>query len=155
MPTYEEAIDLIYATFKDAWDANASGVVGYVPEVRYEGVPEDDSDGKRHAPTSKYWARLSVRNALEDNAGVGRASANGARLYQTVGTLSIEIYGPKQDNAAITKLRRLAMFTRSAYRGIASGDEVWYYEATIRERPSEERWHRIDVTAVYNYMETD
>ncbi|AJD83167.1 minor tail protein [Paracoccus phage vB_PmaS-R3] len=154
MPTYEEAIDLMYATFSDAWTAGAAAIVGYVPDVRYEGVP-DQTETKRHDKTSRYWARLTVRNAFDNTAGVGRANSSEEFLYESVGNLSIEIYGPKQDNAAITKLRRLAMLSRSAYRGVASGGEVVYTEVTIRERPPEDRWQRIDVTAVYNYHETE
>lgn len=151
MTTYSEAIDLMYATFKNAWDTNSITIVGYLPNVEYEGVPQDD-DGT-HADTNKYWARLSVRNVTEDQATLGSPEV-GKHEYETVGIITIELYGPKQDNTAITKLRKLGEFVRNAYRSVASGGEVCYREVTLRERGGESRWRRVDVTAVYTFMET-
>lgn len=153
--TYEEAIDAMFATFNTAWNAGAAAIVGYVPDVRYEGVPdEDDGDSKRHAPTSKYWARLTVRNALEQQATLGTPHGPGTHEYESVGTLSIQLFLPKKEADAMVIGRRLGMLARNAFRGVASGDEVWYNDATLRERAPEDRWYRIDVTATYRFMET-
>lgn len=153
--TYEEAIDAMFATFKDAWEGGAAAIVGYVPEVRYEGITDpDEGDDKRHAPQSKYWARLTVRNAIEGQMSLGTPSGPGTHEYESIGTLSIQLYLPKKDDDALVLGRRLGMLARNAYRGVASGDEVWYTEVTLRERNPETRWKRIDVTATYRFTET-
>lgn len=150
MPTYEEAIDFMYSRFRDVWEAEAASVVGYtdMPLAIYEGMPVS-----QRTPTNEYWARLSVRNALDRQITIGSPGA-GQYEYESAGTLTIELYLPKQDNAAITKGRRLAVIVRNAYRGVADGDCVWYFDATVRERAAEERWQRIDVTMTYSFNET-
>lgn len=148
MATYEEAIDLMYATFKTAWDAGTTAIVGYIPEVQYEGVRSD-----KHEPQGKAWARLSVRNAVEGQATLGTPQI-GKHEYETVGTLTIQLFFPKADNTAMVTGRRLAQLVRNAYRSISSGDEVWYRDATIREQPPGNRWYQINVTVTYTFMET-
>ena len=145
MATYEEAIDLMYGTFKTAWDAGAAAIAGYVPEVQYEGVRSD-----KHAPNNKIWARLSVRNAIEDQSAMGTPQI-GKHVYTSVGTLIIELYLPKNDNNALVVGRRLAQLVQNAYRSVSSGAEVWYREVTIREQPPEERWYRVDVNGIYTF----
>lgn len=152
--TYEEAIDAMFVTFKTAWDADAAAIVGYLPDVRYEGVPDDESDDKRHAKQSKYWARLTVRNAVERQATLGSPHGPGTHEYESFGTIAIQLFLPKKDDTALVVGRRLGMLVRNAFRGVASGDEVWFTDATLRERNPEDRWYRIDVTATYRFMET-
>ena len=152
--TYEEAIDAMFKTFADAWNADASAIVGYLPDVRYEGVPDDEDDDKRHAKQSKYWARLTVRNAVERQATLGTPHGPGTHEYESFGTVSVQLFLPKKDGRALVVGRRLGMLARNAFRGVASGDEVWYTDATLRERNPEDRWYRIDVTATYRFTET-
>jgi hypothetical protein len=153
--TYEEAIDAMFTTFSDAWNGGAFAIVGYVPDVRYEGLPDDDEDDDKRFPNAgKYWARVTVRNALEQQATLGTPHGPGTHEYDSFGTIRVQLFMPKKDGAAMVIGRRLGMLARNAFRGVASGDEVWYSDATLAERAPETRWYRIDVTATYRFRET-
>jgi hypothetical protein len=148
MATYEEAIDLIYGRFRTAWNAQATAIAGYLPEVKYEGVEDD-----KNASQSKIWSRVSTRGVIGRQATLGTPQV-GKHEYETVGLVTVQIFLPKKDATAITKGRRLAQVAQNAYRSIAAGDEVWFRDATIKEQPPETSWYQINVTAEYNFMET-
>lgn len=145
--TYEEALDAMYATFSAAWSSGAAAVVGYVPEVRREGVANANA-----APLDKVYASFYVRNAVEDQATLGTPVGPGTHDYESVGLLVICIHGPKDDDASIGYLRKLATLVTNAYR--RAGGEVWYREVTRRERDPDERWYKVDVQATYEFRET-
>lgn len=149
MTTYEEAIDLMYGAFKTAWDAEASGIIGYTPEVEYEGVRDN-----RHAKGGKAFARLSVRNVIERQATLGSPGGAGKHEYETIGLMVVQLFLPKSDNTAMVSGRRLAQLVRNTYRSVSAGGEVWFRDATIREQPPGNRWYQINVTIEYNFMET-
>lgn len=150
MTTYENAIDLMYGLFKTAFDAGAGAIVGGpVPYVQYEGITPS-----KPAPNNKIWARLFVRNVNESQATLGSPDGPGKHEYESVGFLTVQLFLPKDDNGAIVRGRRLAQLVRNAYRSVSANGEVWFRDATIRERPPEERWYVIDISVTYEFMET-
>jgi hypothetical protein len=146
MTTYEEAVDQIFGIFKTAWDAGASAIVGYTPEVLYPGVEEPKT-----MPKDKYWSRISQQTADEPQTGM-RNGENGQR-YTTSGLVFVQIFCPKSESLGLTNGRLLANLARNSYRGNATDCKVWFRNARIVELDPEENWYRLNVVAEYEYDE--
>ena len=149
MTTYEEAIDVMYVVFKAAWDSGASLIVGYTPAVLYD---EPSSDG--HDSLDKIFARVTVRNALEDQSSLGSPDGPGQHKYTSEGILIIQIFVPKSDDEGVTLGRRLGMLVRDAFRTAGTAGEVEFTGVTLREQPPREGWRYFNVNADYTFMET-
>lgn len=147
MTTYEEAIDEIFEIFKVAWDANSAAIVGYVPEIRWQGVEEPNSPDY-----SKFWCRVSQQTVIEQQSGFRNGEC---KPYTTEGLVFIQIFCPKSDSESMTKGRKLAIVGRDAFRGNSTSGKVWFKNARVNELPAEIQWIRLNVVAEYEYDEIE
>lgn len=148
MTTHSEALTQVYGKVKAAVEAQAAAAIGYVPTIEYEGVEAD-----KHAKKTDVWLRCSTRGVVGRQMTLGTPEP-GKHEYESVNMLFVQVFGPKKDGAAITKIRKIAQIAQNAYRSVAAGGEVWFRDATIREQPPEADWYQINVTVEYNYVET-
>ena len=109
--SYEDAIDEIFALFNEAWNAKATAVAGYVPEVRWPGVEEPDK-----LDYAKFWARVSQQTVLDEQ----NTLKNEDVCYTTDGLVFIQIFCPKSNNLSMTEGRQLATIARNASSEVAS-----------------------------------
>lgn len=146
MISYEQAVDEIFKVFRDTWNAEASAIVGYLPEIRYQGVEEPSK-----LPIDKYWARVS-QQTVSDSQSTLRNGTCGQR-YRTNGLVFIQLFCPKSDSLGMTTGRKLATVVRNGYRGVKTSGGVWFSNVRINELPPEDNWYRLNVVAEYEYDE--
>lgn len=146
--TYAEAKDAMFGLFASAWTA-ATAVVGYAPEVRWQGVEESAAPDM-----SKYWARVSKQTVVERQASLSNdVGIPGKKRYTTSGLIFAQVFAPRGDSRAQERGEALAVIARNAFRGHTAGDAVWFRNARINELPPEELALRFNVVAEYEYDE--
>lgn len=143
---YVEAIDEMFALANNAFAANSSAVVGYVPDIRWPGVQEVGTPD-----ASKFWARVSQQTVIEEQTTL--ADESGKRRYTASGLIFVQLFCPKADVAAMDKGRKLAVIARNAFRGKTTSGKVWFRNARINELEPEESAYRFNVVAEYEYDE--
>ncbi len=146
--TYSTAIDEIFARFNGVWQG-ASALVGYVPEVRWQGVEKAATPDK-----DKYWCRVSTQNVLDQQTTLQTAVApTSGRRYTSTGLVFVQLFCPMSDSRSTERGRLLAELARSAYRGVATAGGVWFRNARINELPPDEGFYRFNIIADYEFDE--
>jgi len=149
MTNYEGARDEIYALLNTAWLAGAAAIVGYVPEIRWQGVTKETKIDE-----SKFWARASMQSVDAEQASLSNcAGAIGQKHYTDFGLIFVQLFAPMAAQQATVKLGRLAMLARNVYRGVSTDNKVWFRNARINTLPDELQFHRLNVVAEYEYDE--
>lgn len=143
--TYPQAIDEMYGLFNTAWAAGAPAIVGYLPEIRWQGVEKEGSP-----ETKKYWCRVSSQSVLERQI----TFRNGTdKRYQTDGLLFVQVFAPMSDAKAMENLRALAVVARNAFRGKTTSSMIWFRNVRINELGPDNKAYRCNVVAEYQYDE--
>lgn len=144
--TYDQAVDEMFALFLAKWQAEATGIVGYIPEVRWQGVEEQDP-----AELTKFWCRIMQTTVHESQ----RTFRNGefGKTFTNYGFITIQLFCPKTESQAMTLGRKLAIIARDAFRGKTTLGGVVFTNARILELPSEERYVKFNIIADYEFVE--
>lgn len=149
--TPEQAEDETFALFKAAWDDGASAIVGYTPEVRYEGKE------KTSVPAvSKYWVRISMQFVAEDQATLSDCVAvAGSKRFETSGLVFVQVFAPKTDSAeGYRKGRLLAKLARNAFRGKhTSPGNVWFRRCRINNVLPDADFYKFNVVSDFQFQE--
>ncbi len=140
--TVEQAEDEMRALFKAFWDANTASIVGYVPEVRWQGIEK-----KATPDGSRFWCRFSTQEVVENlNSLSDCVQADGQRRYEHGGLIYVQIFAPKAEANSFRKGKQLAKVARNSFRGKStSPGNVWFRKARINEIPSP------DVAVTYQF----
>lgn len=146
---YESARDEMFALLNVAWQAGASAIVGYTPEIRWQGITKE---GK--VDVSKYWARVSIESVDGEQTTLSDcAGALGQKRYTDYGLVFVQLFAPIEAQQSQLKLGRLGMLARNAYRGVSTDGKVWFRNARIKTIPDELEFHRLNIVAEYQYDE--
>lgn len=143
--TYKTALDEIFGLVTETVQASGQSIVGYVPEIRYQGNPKETVPG-----TDKLWLRLSIQTVDEDQ----RTFANDQKVYESEGLVFVQIFVPKTSNGLWSKGTALAVVLRDAFRGAGGAGCVWYRRSKVAELLPEADFLRVNVTSEYHYSET-
>lgn len=138
--TAQVAIDSMFGQFLTAWKAGSAAIVGYVPEVRYQGRIQ-----QALPDASKYWCRLSEQTVLENRKAIGNV------LFESSGLIYVQIFAPQSLPDGFQKARALANLARDAFR--AQNPLVRFINARATEVPSEDGFHRFNTVTEYDYTE--
>lgn len=150
---YDEARDEMFALFKAAWDANATALVGYIPEVRWQGR-EIATPNAGKPDNSKFWARVSIQSVLEQQATLSNCVVEpGKKKYESSGLIFVQLFGPKSRATAYDDLQKLAIVARDAYRSKVTPGQVWFRNVRINTLQPEELFYRLNVVGEYEFDE--
>lgn len=144
--TYTQAVDAMFALFKQAWDAGAATIVGSAPAIYWQGVEPVSGP-----PSDVYWCRVSTQNVMEKQATLGDPSGVGKHRYTAMGLVFVQVFCPMTDAQATDKGRRLAELARNAFRGKEATGGVWFRNVRINELPPEEDLYRFNIVAEYQF----
>lgn len=146
---YDAARDEMFALFNAAWQANSAAVVGYVPEVRWQGRETTEKPDR-----SKFWARVSLQSVGEGQATLSNCVIEpGKKKYESFGLIFVQLFGPKSRATAYDDLQKLAMLARDAYRGKTTPGNVWFRNVRINTLQPEELFYRLNVIGEYEFDE--
>lgn len=146
---YEQAIDEMFALFKAKWDAESAAVAGYVPEIRWDGVPEAGTPDK-----SKFWARVSTQEIRENQDTLSDCVGEpGKKRYLASGLIFVQIFSPLSIASSKHKGRILARIARNAFRGKTTAGGIWFRNARINNLAADDNWNRFNAVAEYEFNE--
>lgn len=140
---YINAINDMFSIFNNVWNNESSTIIGYTPEVRWQGVEVGEVDN------SKYFARVS-QQGVNDRQRTLKTSHN---RYDVTGLLFIQIFCPRSDMEAMYKGRQLSQIVKNAYRGVQTGNNVWFRNVRIKELEPEASFLMFQVIAEYEFSE--
>lgn len=144
MIVYSQVNDEINALFLNAWNAETTAIVGYVPEIRWQNVQQRPiPDG------SKFWVRVSKDTVFEQQ----RTLSPGFRKYEATGLIFVQLFCPKSNHQAFELGQQLAVVARNAFRGKSTENCIWFRNVRINEIPPEELFYRINIIAEFEYDE--
>lgn len=142
-----QAEDEIRAKFFTAWQTGASVIVGYVPEIRWQGVEEQSA-----IDASKFWCRHSLEIVEEQQSTLSTCEgAPGKKRYTTYGLVFVQIFCPRNLALAYRQGKLLGELAKSAYRGTSTPGGVWFRNATLKPLQPENSYIRFNVSAQFEY----
>lgn len=141
---YLQARSQMNKLFFDAWKSGSSEIVGYVPNVEWQGLypiskPEND----------KFWCRVSIQTIDESQTTL----QNNCRRYTALGLFFVQIFGPVCKPDSFKKTAMLAKLAKNAFQGKTTSGGLWFRNARINELEPEEVWQRINVIVGFQYDE--
>lgn len=142
--TYLEAIDAMFGMVKATLDSESGAILGYVPDVRWQGVEESSPP-----ELNKTWAHVYQMTVNTRQAGFNDAVD---RLYATVGVLTIELFVARSEGRAMQRGRQLSEALRQALEGTRTGG-VWYRNVTATEELQTDSYSVFRIMADYEYTE--
>lgn len=142
----EDAKDSMFSIAQDAVESLFQ-VLSYVPEIRWQGVENNN------APLiDKMWVRVAKFETDEDKKYVSNANGNKI-LFNHIGILSIELFGPKTDITSYEYLDKCASIIKNSFRGKVSNIGIRFKKAKSIEVPNDNLWYKINVIIEYEYDE--
>ena len=146
MIDYVEAIDELVAAFNAKWQADTTAVVGYVPEIRWQGVEEPDIP-----TTGVYWGRFSTQVTSEVQP-THRSPTEDKMLRRIEGLVFVQLFLPRDLADSMEKGRQLATIARDVFKVRTSQGNICFQNARIQDNiPPEQKWWRLNVVAEYQH----
>lgn len=143
--SYLDAKDQLFTRAKNVLGgSDTNTLLGYVPDVRWQGVPTATVPDK-----SKLWARVSSQVVTDGQAAL--ANANGKRLFEAAGLLYIQLFCPKGEAGIPAKGLLLAIALQAQYRQQSSSAELWFRNQRILELPETADSYPINVVTEFRY----
>jgi hypothetical protein len=143
---YEQAVDEIFARFNSEWLENAESVLTYIPEIIWNGINRNEK-----LLTNLFWVKVWQETVTENQATF--TNQNSKKRFEVSGLVFVQILCPRQITNSVELGRRLAMIAKDAFRGHSTSGKVWFRNAQVKEIAPDEKFHRFNVIAEYNYDE--
>lgn len=140
---YPDAVDEMFTTVKAMID-DSTDIIGYIPEVRWQGVPV-----ARKTSPDKFWARASQMVVTENQASL--ANENDTRKWETIGLLYVQIFAPRNQPGSADKARLLADKIRDAFRQSSLSGEIWYRKQKVVQLPETEQSYPFNIVIEFYY----
>jgi hypothetical protein len=145
MTTYTGAIDLIFDRINDNWAAAWTAVsLSPTPELRWQGQTKVALPG-----VNKYWGRVSQQTIFRSQ---GSMSSSPDALYWVRGIVYVEVFGPRTSTVSLEKIRSVIQKLKiDCFKTSVGG--VSFYNVSPSERPPDEGWYSMLLSAEYRYAE--
>lgn len=145
--TFGQARTDILSTFRTTWEADTPAVVGSVPPVQYEGVPQTGVFPPKDGP----WARAVIRHGL----AVQATFVDGSRKrFEKFGIVTIQVFTALEDGRGLIDAQGLAEVAKKAFEGKQTvGTNIWFRNVRINEIGVDGPWFQMNVLAEFRYDE--
>lgn len=149
MIEFDKVADEINALFFKAWKAETAAIVGYVPNIYWQGVQPRETP-----PSNKFWARVSKQTVFEQQATLSTCEGKPyQRKYTADGLIFIQLFCPKSETRAFEFGQQLAKIARNAFRGKVTDGRIWFRNVRINELEPEELYLRFNIVCEFQYDE--
>jgi hypothetical protein len=156
MITPQNARKEMFALLANKWAAgaghvgSAASVVGYAPEIRYQGVEKAELPG-----ADKFWLRAKTTNVTTrqrghqvDEPGVSKV------VYDTFGFITLELSAPMKSPSSYAKGELLSELGQCMFMASDTPGGVWFRNPRIIILDNDGTWYRWDVIADYQFSHT-
>lgn len=147
--TPQNARKEMLAHVNTCWDERSAAIVGYIPEIRWQG---DERPGLPGA--DKYWMRASTntvttrqRGHMVPEAGISKP------VYDNFGFITLQLFAPMKSPESYAKGELLAELGQRMFMASETGGSVWFRNPRIRELDNDGTWYRWNVIADYQFSQ--
>lgn len=145
---YVDARNQLNKLVNDAWKAGAAAIVGYVPELYWQGKTEPDT-----MPKDKISARVTVMPVDSAQTAMGMGSLQSKLRYTEIGIVTVQIFAPSNKGNAFENCGKLAAMIRNAFRGAETPGCVWFRNARLNPLSPDNGFERFNVVTDFQYDE--
>lgn len=146
MVDFVDARSEICAGFDAFWQTNASGIVGYVPQIRFPRIVYVDP-----IDPSVHWGQMSIQSVAASQRAF--CAYGSGKKYQEDGLVFVQLFAPRSEVEAAEEQDRFAQIARAAFRGKSLPGKIWFRNARINDLDPEDEMLRLNVVAEYEYNE--
>ncbi len=146
--TPSEARYEMFDLFEQIWLTLAPVIVGYAPELRFQGVE------KPGVPDPlKYWARLSTQNAVARQTAFVEDDEPGKtrREYTNKGNLFVQVFAPMSEVDGYDLGYKLAELAQGIFQNAETSSSVWFRNVRINEQPNDGKAYPFNVVVEYQF----
>lgn len=146
---YLTAKDVMLTMLMDALTLDAPAVIGYVPEVNFQGTKKGVTP-----PSEKYHGVAFVHAVKEEQATLCHdVDTLGSRRYNNKGLFEFQIMCPLSDSQNSDRGAKIAYIAQKAFRGKEGSCGIVFYDAMFKAGASTEVFSKHIMTVKYNYDE--
>ncbi len=131
------------------WDAGAGAIVGYVPDIRFQGVEEGALPG-----ADKYWMRVSTQGVANPQRG-HRVNEPGVSkpVFDNLGFITLQLFAPMKSVDSWEKGELLSELGQGMFMASDIGGGIWFRNPRIRQNDNDGTWYRWNVIADYQFSQ--
>lgn len=139
----------MFAHVNTCWQANTTAIVGYIPEIRWQGLEKSGLPG-----SDKYWMRASTREVDTRHKGHRLPVAGLSEVvYDTEGVITLQIFAPMRQRTAYDLGEKLAHEGRKIFMAASTPSAVWFRRPRVVELDNDGTWYRWNVSADYQFSQ--
>lgn len=145
--TPQEARKQMFALVADTWAAKSEPIVGYLPEIRYQGLEEAELPG-----ADKFWMRASTQTVTTRQSGHRMPEVGGSPVvFTNFGFITLQVFAPMKARSSWAKGELLSELGQCMFMASETGGSVWFRNPRIREIQNDGTWYRWNVIADYQF----
>ena len=131
------------------WQAYALGIVGYAPEIRWQGVELGFLPG-----SDKFWMRVSTQGVASPQRGHRMPQVGISKpVYDNLGFITLQIFAPMKSADSYEKGELLAGLGQGMFMASETAGSIWFRNPRIRELDNDGSWFRWNVIADYQFSQ--
>lgn len=139
----------MFAHINACWQADTLAIVGYVPEIRWQGLEKKTVPG-----ADKFWMRASTQEVDTNHSGFAVPQFGVSDVvYDTDGVVTLQIFAPMKERTAYDLGEKLAQVGRRAFMATSTPSAVWFRRPRVRELDNDGTWYRWNVIADYHFSQ--
>ncbi len=148
--TPQQARKEMFALVNTCWQAGAGAIVGYVPEIRWQGIEEAALPG-----ADKFWMRAGTTNVTTRQSGhqMPDAPLGSPVVYDTYGFITLQIFAPMKGRGTWSKGELLSELGQRMFMASETGGGVWFRNPRIRDLNNDGTFYRWNVIADYQFSQ--
>lgn len=148
--TPQQARQEMFQRVNTCWAADSAAIVGYVPEIRWQGVEEATPPG-----ATKFWMRCGTTNVTVRQSGHQMPDApNGSPVvYDNYGFITLQIFAPMKGRQNWSKGELLSELGQRMFMAYETGGGVWFRNPRIRDLNNDGTFFRWNVIADYQFSQ--
>lgn len=141
----------MFALVTKCWKLRAPAIVGYVPEIRFQGVEEGALPG-----ADKFWMRASTKSVTTRQSGHRSVDFGGADdvVYDSYGFITLQMFAPMKGKDTWNKGELLSELGQRMFMASETGSGVWFRNPRINDLNNDGTWYRWNVIADYQFSQT-
>lgn len=149
--TPQQARKEMFALVDECWKARAAAIVGYIPEIRWQGVEEPKLPG-----ADKFWMRVGTTTVTTRQSGhqMPDAPDRSPVVYDNHGFITLQQFAPMKGRDVWSKGELLSELGQRMFMASETGGAVWFRNPRIRELNNDGTWYRWNVIADYQFSQT-
>ena len=137
------------ALFANPWTTAANAIIGYNPEIRYQGLEKPGLPG-----ADKYWGRLSTQESDTMHKGHRLADPGVSDVvYDTLGVITFQLFAPMNSPTSWEKGELLNQAARRIFMASSTASGVWFRRPRVRALDNDGTWYRWNVSADYQFSQ--